>query len=179
MPILRHTSSTDVPNSCCCNAYAICSSVKRDFFTACSFGCRIIHAEYATLERDYLSGGDQKGLNRTFAPYSVLGASVIQRASGETGEICLHLERKKPTDLAVAGEIQSLEDWRRKRGYSAPQHLRPIHCLNNSYQSLLFLGINILRTMLVESLRRSRTNLQAIVIPGSSFHACEMHLFRR
>ena len=32
MPIFRHTSSTDVPASVCCNANAICCSVNRDFF---------------------------------------------------------------------------------------------------------------------------------------------------
>jgi hypothetical protein len=47
------------PSSCCFNAYAICSSVKRDFFTACTFRYCVIHAEYSNLKRDYLPGGDQ------------------------------------------------------------------------------------------------------------------------
>ncbi len=48
-PQLAQISSTGVPNACCCKAYAICCSVKRDLFTTCSFLSKADHAGNSTF----------------------------------------------------------------------------------------------------------------------------------
>ena len=61
MPIRRITSATGVPVSACLSAYAICSSVYLDFFTACSFLTRDHNAGKLTFNLAEKCGGTSNG----------------------------------------------------------------------------------------------------------------------
>jgi hypothetical protein len=56
MPILRHTSSTDVPSSFCFKAKAIWSSVNLLLFTTCSRPCAGLHHAGRSVTNDAESG---------------------------------------------------------------------------------------------------------------------------